>query len=248
MSSIKYAETIQKAIFPKRDYFDHVFKQHFIINRAKENLSGDFYYLKLTPKNVLVALGDCTGHGVPGAMLSVLGISLLNETVRRDEVSTPGEVLDLLKYHMNSNFEDSENGDGMDLALVAISRETGLIQYSGSYISLYVMRNGELTTLKATKSSIGKTPVPTSIEFEDHTFQMEEGDRLYMFSDGFPDQFGTDGGRVRKFSRRRLLKVIQENADKPMVEQKQLLIDALEEWKQNEEQTDDITVMGLQWK
>ena len=101
---------------------------------------------------------------------------------------------------------------------------------------------------RQTKSSIGKTPVPTSIQFEDHTFQMEEGDRLYMFSDGFPDQFGTDGGRVRKFSRRRLLKVIQENADKPMVEQQQLLIDALEEWKQNEEQTDDITVMGLQWK
>ncbi len=245
LSSIKYAQTIQNAIFPKKDIYDHVFKDHFLISQAKENLSGDFYYLKFTPQNIVWAVGDCTGHGVPGALLSVLGISFLNEIIRRKEVNSPAAALEQMKYQINQNFQDSINGDGMDIGLCAIGKETNVVEFSGAYIPLYIVRKGELITLEASKSSIGS--IHTSVPFENQSFQLEKGDMLYMFTDGFTDQFGTDGGRTRKFSRKRLLELIVLNSDKDMVEQKVLLSDALHTWKQKEEQTDDITVLGVQW-
>ena len=245
VSSINYAKTIQKAILPKKDVFDNFLNDYLLISFPKDGLSGDFYQLKVTEKNVVIIVGDCTGHGVPGAMLSVLGISFLNDIIKRKEINSPADALYTLKYHITSNFEDSNKADGMDLALCSISRTEPKMVFAGAYINLYIIRRGEILVYKGTRSSIGVSDL--DIPFEDNVIALEKGDRIFMFSDGYPDQIGGDGDKTKKFSKKRLLQILIDNKDQSMDYQKQVLIKSFEDWKKNEEQTDDITVFGMEY-
>ena len=231
---------------PKKDFYDHLFEDYFLLYQPKDVLSGDFHYLKVTTQNIIFAVGDCTGHGVPGAMLSVLGINMLNETIRRKEVMTPADALEQMKYLINSTFEESNKSDGMDLALCALDNEKGILKYAGAHMPMYIVRNGELIKHFATRSPIGKHLL--DVPFEDNEVKLKKNDRIYIFSDGFPDQFGGDEKPTKKFSRKRLLDELVLNHSLPMEEQKQKLLASLSSWQGKEEQTDDITVFAFQYK
>ena len=246
MSSINYSKTIQRALLPKLDIFDYLFNDYLLIYRPKDVLSGDFYQLKISEKNIIIAIADCTGHGVPGAMLSVLGINFFNDIIKRKEVDSPADVLEQLNYLISSNLQTNDyQSDGMDIAICTISKTKPKLTYAGAYINLYLLRNGEIIEYKSTRSSVGINY--RNIPFENNEIQLQKGDKIFIFTDGFSDQLGGIEGNTKKFSKRRLLQILIENQNKSLLEQKKILLNAFEEWKQKEEQTDDITIFGIEY-
>jgi serine phosphatase RsbU (regulator of sigma subunit) len=196
--------------------------------------------------NTVVVAADCTGHGVPGAFMSMLGISFMNEIVIKSDMTQPSEILDKLRENVVNSLHqtgvEGEAQDGMDLSLCLINNDKTKLQYAGAYNPLYLVRNGELTEFKPDKMPIGiykdkKDP------FTNHEIDIRNGDALYMLTDGFVDQFGGPG--AKKFMTKRFKDLLLEIYKKPMKEQKEILTNLLEEWKGNIDQIDDILVMGF---
>ncbi len=246
--SINYAKRIQTAVLPASNRLKQILPEYFILFKPLSIVSGDFYWSLKMRKHLVFAIADCTGHGVSGAFMSMLGISFLNEIVRRKEIIQPNQALEELRYQVKSTLKQTgkanETKDGMDIALCTIDTETLQLHYSGANNPLYIYRNNELIEFKPDKQPIGihykEKP------FTNHEFQLEKEDVLYLFTDGYIDQFG--GEDDRKFLSHRFKKLLKEIHKKPMTEQKAILTDSFENWQSKNSQTDDVLVMGVRIK
>jgi serine phosphatase RsbU (regulator of sigma subunit) len=242
--SINYAQKIQQAILPSHATFTSAFHSFFILYKPKDIVAGDFYFLETTNDQVVCAVADCTGHGVPGAMMSVAGANSLKRSVKEFGLSDAGKILDKTKELIIDNFSHTENGikDGMDISLIALDRRKNRITWSGANNPLVILRNGELIEYKGDKQPIGHHV--HSRPFTTHEIDLQPGDKLYMFTDGFQDQFG--GPKQKKYSTKRLRQQILRTSDSVLNEQQQLLEMELVAWKKELDQVDDICVIGIQ--
>jgi serine phosphatase RsbU (regulator of sigma subunit) len=248
--SINYASRIQTAMLPQCEEFDKNFSDNFIIYKPKDVVSGDFYWINKIKNTTLFAVADCTGHGVPGAFVSMLGISLLNEITNFDDVQHPHQVLEELRRYIKKSLKQIDDvaatKDGMDIAFCAYDTQTHILEYSGANNSIYLIRENygknELTELKATKNPIGIYHV--EIPFELRSTEILPGDKLYLFSDGFVDQFSENN---EKYKIIRLKNKLSEISHLPMNEQKDILEDTFTKWKGANLQIDDVLVVGIQF-
>ena len=241
MDSIVYAKRIQSAILPPIKVVKEYLKESFILYKPKDVVAGDFYWLQHKNGKVLFAAADCTGHGVPGAMVSVVCNNGLNRSVREHGLTIPGEILDRTREIVAQEFKKSEEDvkDGMDIALCSI--EGMKLQYAGAYNPLWIIRDGELIETKANKQPIGQFENPRP--YTTHSFDLEQGDAIYIFSDGYVDQFG--GEKEKKFKSKAFRALLLSIQDKPMEEQKTIIDKTFETWKGDLEQIDDVCVIGV---
>jgi len=241
MDSLKYAKRIQSAILPPKKIVKQYLDKSFILYKPKDVVAGDFYWMEPVNENVIFAAADCTGHGVPGAMVSVICNNGLNRSVREHGLLDPGKILDKTREIVISEFEKSEEEvkDGMDIALCSLN---GLeLKYAGANNPLWIIRNGEIIETKANKQPIGKYTDPKP--FITHTIQLQKGDTIYIFSDGYVDQFGGEKGKKFKPSNFRKLLLSMQNDS--MESQRELLDEAFEAWRGELEQIDDVCVIGV---
>jgi tetratricopeptide (TPR) repeat protein len=241
IDSIIYAKRIQSAILPPMKVVKQCLKESFIFYKPKDVVAGDFYWMEQKNGKILFAAADCTGHGVPGAMVSVVCNNGLNRSVREHSLTIPGEILDKTREIVVQEFEKSEEDvkDGMDIALCSI--EGMKLQYAGAYNPLWIIRNGEIIETKANKQPIGQFDNPEP--YTTHSFNLEKGDAIYIFSDGYVDQFG--GEKEKKFKAKAFKKLLLSLQDKSMEEQKIVIDETFETWKGNLEQIDDVCVIGV---
>ncbi len=247
VASLRYAGIIQKALMPDPESLRGLFKDHFVLFLPRDIVSGDFYYTFCNRQFMYIAAGDCTGHGVPGALLSILGISFLNEILQSKSDPKANRVLNLMREKvmkaLHQTGERAVTKDSIDIGLCIIDCRTGKFQYSGANRPLIRMRNGELTEFKADKMTIGLAPL-TEQPFTNQIIDTAPGDSFYLFSDGFADQFGelTD----KKFKHKHLKRVIVSMTGFPMAQQKEILWSTFNEWKGNTQQIDDVLIFGFQ--
>ena len=250
MDSIKYAKNIQEALLPSLSEVGNLFPQSFVLYMPKDIVSGDFYWFARNGTTRFIAAVDCTGHGVPGAFMSIVGNTLLNEIVNEKKITVPGDILLELhkgvKIALNQNAKEFERRDGMDITLCAFNANTSEIQYAGANRPLWIYRkdkNYELEIIKATKSPIGGLELEESRVYQNHSVTVNAGDCLYLFSDGYADQFG--GPKGKKFMLTNFQKLLLKNIESPMEVQKQKLAEAFMDWKSEAEQIDDVLVIGI---
>ena len=245
--SINYARRIQGAILPDNQIIKQVFPESFIFYKAKDVVSGDFPWFMQRGEDTFIAAVDCTGHGVPGALISLIGYFLLNDIVRSRGVSDPGEILDQLDdgvtKTLRQDSEESQSKDGMDIALCRIRKNE--IQYAGAHRPLYYMQKGEMVEVKGNKFPIGGGIYKNQTNFTTTTIKAAKGESIYFCSDGFPDQFG--GPDNRKYGPKRLRSIIQKHHHKPMDEVHQTIGSSWEEWQGEEKQTDDVLMIGIKF-
>lgn len=238
--SIRYAKRIQFAILPPRILFDDT----FVLFKPKDIVSGDFYWMISLGEKEYMAAIDCTGHGVPGAFMSFIGYSSLNKIVREHNITAPKEILRHLNTEVNTALHrqtDETMSDGMDMSLVCYHRNSRKLEFSGAYNSICIVRNGELTEYKADRYPIGFATASDKM-FTDIEISIEPGDMLYMYSDGYADQFGGPDGK--KFRSKPMKALLAEIAHQPVKKQEELLDQQFYSWKGSYEQIDDILVMG----
>jgi ligand-binding sensor domain-containing protein/serine phosphatase RsbU (regulator of sigma subunit) len=244
--SIMYAQRIQSAVLPDIEYTRSILPQHFIFFKPRDIVSGDFYWMTETAKDVIVAVADCTGHGVPGAFMSMLGVSLLNEIINVNKGHTANEILESLRKNVKQTLSQrgkkDEARDGMDIALCIINFNERKVQFSGAYNSLLLVRNSEHTIFKGDKMPIG-IHVGKEKPFTNYNFKISKGDMIYLYTDGYADQFG--GPEEKKFKSVSFRQLLLDIHNKPLEAQQQILDKTLEDWKGNLNQIDDILVMGI---
>ena len=246
--SIKYANRIQEAMMPRNMVLDEAFADNFIFLRPRDIVSGDFYWFKKKDNLLLIAAADCTGHGVPGALMSMLGVSLLNDIVSRD-ITQPAEILNELRVKIKDSLHqnlDTENKsltqDGIDIAFCTINIETLEMQFAGAYNPVYIIRNHELIEIKGDRMPIGVHPKDDN-GFNPENFQLQKNDSIYLFSDGYYSQFG--GPKSEKMKHTRFKEHLLSIQDFTMQDQKRRLENKFEDWKGMRDQVDDILVIGI---
>lgn len=244
--SIKYAKRIQEAILPPDTLVKKELPNPFVLYKPKDIVSGDFYWMEKVDNKVYFAAVDCTGHGVPGAFMSIVGYNLLKQIVK--EESDPGKILNKLsrgvKDTLHQGVEEGTSKDGMDIALCSYDAKTKVLQFAGAYNPLYLVRGGELIETKADKFPIGGALEDSdSRTYTCHTIQLQSDDTIYIFSDGYADQFGGEKGK--KFMVKQFRQLILSIQDKSMEEQKRFLNYTIDQWRGKHEQVDDILIMGM---
>jgi PAS domain S-box-containing protein len=247
-ASIDYAARIQESIVPEKEVLEARFPEIFVLFRPKDIVSGDFYWSTEFPSGQkMFAMVDCTGHGVPGAMMSILGNSLLNDLVNEENCVKPGRILEKLNERVISllkqDADASRSSDGMDLSLCSIDEEKQELIYAGAYRPLLHFRDGTMTVYKGDRHPIGSAQHALDRKFTDQRIPYEKGDLIILYSDGFPDQFG--GPKGKKYREKVFRRTLQGIAPLDLSEQKEALERAFEEWKGEEEQVDDVTVIGI---
>lgn len=244
-SSIDYAMRLQDAMLPGPALLEEHFSGHLIFFRPKQKVSGDFYWWTRSGNKVIIAVADCTGHGVPGAFMSLLGASLLKEIVNREGITRPGLILDRMREEvigaLNQKGTMGEQKDGMDMSLVCIDTESLMCQFAGANAPLYVLRRGQMQIYRPDLMPISHYEKMDS--FNTTEMQLETDDQIYLFSDGYADQFG--GEKRKKFKYNTFRRIITEYADLSMPRQQQVLSDAIREWQGKYEQTDDMVIVGI---
>lgn len=244
--SIEYASIIQKALLSSTDELNNCNLQNFILYKPLDRISGDFYWFKKIQNYLYFTAADCTGHGVPGAFMSVLGISKLTEIIHANEIIPPSEVLfelrQMLKEVLRQNSGKSMSQDGMDIALCLLNLDTNYLQYAGAFNPLFVYRNSELIELEADRMPVGVHP-KDQLHFTNREIQLQPGDSLYIFSDGYLSQFGGELGK--KFTYNRFKELLREIHQMPVDFQKQILEKRLVEWQRDHIQIDDIVIFGM---
>ena len=257
--SIDYAQRLQQSLLPEKEILGKYLDDFFVLFEPKDKVSGDFYWWTHTNNHTIIPAADCTGHGVPGAFMSMLGMSLLREIVQKEQIINSGEILNKLRAEvikaLKQKGNSGENKDGMDMSIVSINHQTNIIQYSGAHNSMYVVTNNkrkfeDFVSDKALSGfyEIRSDKMPIAIydkmyDFTTHDIQLEKGDKLYLFSDGYADQFG--GPKGKKFKYKAFKKLIFINADKAFSEQKIILHSTFNKWKGEAEQIDDMLILGL---
>ena len=248
--SIQYARKIQVALLPTEQMLQKKFAEAFIFHKPKDIVSGDFQWIKETKKHIINVVADCTGHGVPGAFMSILGVTLLNEITADSNISKASEILDTMKKKLKTQLKQKKlsftsSKDGIDLSLCVINKENRQLQFAGAYNSAYIIRNKkekqDFFELKADRMPIG-IHLKEKDFFTNQIFQLEKGDIIYQFSDGYIDQFG--GKESRKFLTTNFKTLLLEISPLPLAEQKIRLEDCLENWQGIYSQVDDILVSG----
>lgn len=246
--SIAYAGKIQAALVPRPERYGEVFAEHFVLNRPKDVVSGDFHWMhRIGDQVCLVAQADCTGHGLPGAMMAAIGCSLLNELATQHPDMDPAELLALLNRRMIQALDQRGGvagaGDGMDIALCRVDRAQREILFAGAFRPLYWVHDGQLTVINGDRRPIGGNQHDAERRFTVHRLAYHAGDRIYLFSDGYVDQFG--GPEGRKFLASRLHAMLEEHQHLPLALQAEVLERAFDAWKGVREQVDDVCVLGL---
>lgn len=242
--SIMYAQRIQQAILPMNEEIEKAFPDSFIFYSPRDIVSGDFYWFSLVDDFYVLAVADCTGHGVPGAFMSMIGNDMLNQVVYDESVSNPAEALTLMDKKISKALTKSKANtkDGIDISLIAISKSENFLRFSGANRPLYILRKGELTEIKPTNQTLGINSENTDT-FESHTVPLQKGDSIYLFTDGYADQFG--GPKNKKFLTKRFKEMLLSNGRNSMVEQKLVIEKTFEEWRGKQKQVDDVCVIGL---
>lgn len=245
--SIHYASRIQQAVLPPQHILSSYFSEYFVLFKPRDIVSGDFYWMNEKDNRVIFTASDCTGHGVPGAFMSMLGMAFLNEIVTKGEFENAADILNQLRNHVvNSLHQRGENSsqtkDGMDIALCIFDKEKRELHYSGAFNSMYLIRNGELIEGNADRMPIGVHELIGNL-FTNHVFHLQPGNSVYVFTDGYEDQFGGEKGKkfmAKKF--KQLLIDIQHNSLK---DQQNILDRTIEKWRGEIDQIDDILVLGV---
>ncbi len=257
--SIDYANRLQRAILSNTEILKKYLSDFFILYNPKDKVSGDFYWWTHIENKTIIAVADCTGHGVPGAFMSMLGSSLLREIIQKEYITHTGVILRRLRKEiiktLNQKGEIGEQNDGMDISIITIDNKTNTVQYSGANNPLYIITNNarilkDYTPLKDYNGfyEIKPDKMPISIyekmdNFQTNDIKLEKGDKLYMFSDGYADQFG--GQKGKKYKYKSFKDILFNISELAMEEQKNILDVNFENWKNNEEQTDDVLILGL---
>ncbi len=245
-ASLRYAGIIQKSLMPDHEMLNGYFKDHFVLLLPKDIVSGDFYYVMRNRNNLYIAVGDCTGHGVPGALMSILGISFLNDILHSRINLKANRVLNLMREKIMKSLhqtgEKSVAKDSIDIGFCIVDLNTRKIQFSGANRPLIRIRNGELTEFRPDMMTIGLAPLRET-PFTTRIIDTSPGDNFYLFSDGYADQFGeiTD----KKFKHKHLKRVLTSVASFPMVKQEEILETTFDEWKGNTQQIDDVLIFGF---
>jgi len=249
ISSINYAQRIQSAMLPPETYITELLNENFILYKPKDIVSGDFYWIKQVKQFVILVAADCTGHGVPGAFMSMLGISHLNEIVQSREITQANEVLNELRKQIKQSLRQSgqrhESREGIDMALCVIDIKKSILQFSGANNPLYII---SMIKGKPELKEIKGDPMPVGVHlsrvksFTNHEIKLNIGDTIYIFSDGYSDQSG--GEDNKRFSSTRFKKMLLDIHDQAMYEQKEVLEKVLMEWMGDNPQRDDILVIG----
>jgi phosphoserine phosphatase RsbU/P len=243
--SIQYAHTIQTAVLKASMNGSDFFPEQFCLLIPKDIVSGDFYWFHRIENKLLVGIFDCTGHGIPGALMCMLGVTLLNETVIREKINDPHLILTRVRNKiieaMGQKGIISEVADGMDGSIISYDLTNKKLVYSGAYNPVYLIRDNKIIELKGDRMPISHFTKMT--DFSSQEIKARKNDRVYLFTDGYIDQFG--GQEVKKFRTAQFKEVLLRNHKKPFAEQKQMLLDTYLNWRGKEEQVDDITVVGL---
>lgn len=244
--SINYAKRIQQAKLPKKKDIISALPQSFVLFKPKDIVSGDFYFFRGEGRKIFIAAADCTGHGVPGAFVSIIGSERLEDAVAQSE--EPSKILKLLnkgvKISLRQSDSDESTRDGMDIALCSVDLENHIVKYAGANRPFWIIRKGQkqIEEIKATKMAIGGLTDDEQY-FDTHELQLQQGDTFYIFSDGYADTFGGENGK--KLTTKRFKEILLEIVDKTMEEQEKFLDNFIEKWKAGREQIDDILIIGV---
>jgi serine phosphatase RsbU (regulator of sigma subunit) len=244
--SLIYAQRIQEALLPSETYFRKHFEDSFILFRPKDIVSGDFYWIGEKGEKVFIVAADCTGHGVPGALMSMIGLKLIEKTITEDNIEIPSEILAVMSKELEKTFSREKNigtiiRDGMDIGLCVIDRIRKKVEYSGAFFPLYLIREGSLVEIAADKIIIGMNP--EKMPYTDHEIDLMDNDIFYLFSDGYVDQFG--GTENKKFMYRRFRYLLLTIHNFPVNDQKAILDENIKKWMGFNEQVDDMMVIGF---
>ncbi|MBN2519621.1 MAG: SpoIIE family protein phosphatase [Bacteroidales bacterium] len=251
IESIKYASRIQGALLPSEEYLETTLNNYFVYYQPLNIVSGDFYWVKQIENITIIAVADCTGHGVPGAFMSILGIAFLNELItHRKHVTAAGyltELRELIKKSLNQTGKDCEVVDGMDMTLVIIDKNQYKMHFAGANNKILILKNNKSSATEIIEYKGDRMPVGIHIKeksnFTNQEINIHKGDNLYMFSDGIIDQFG--GENNKKFSLSQLKQILNEIQFLPMENQKRFIIEKFQNWKNNYYQIDDVLLMGI---
>ena len=246
--SINYAKRIQTAILPNSRVISKTLPDSFILYKPRDVVSGDFPWFMQIKNDIYIAAVDCTGHGVPGALLSLIGYFLLNDIVRSRKVTDPGVILDLLDEGVTKTLrqdEDASTKDGMDIALCKVNMDTREVEYAGAHRPLYIMRNGTMEEVKGNKFPIGGGIFKNQTNFTNTKLTLKKGDSIYFSSDGYPDQFG--GPEGRKFGPKRVREIIERVHKMPMLDASKIFDQEWESWRGDTKQTDDVLLIGIKF-
>ncbi|MDG2344134.1 MAG: SpoIIE family protein phosphatase [Flavobacteriales bacterium] len=245
--SINYAKKIQDALLTSNNYIKKILPTSFVFYKPKDIVSGDFYWAHKSKKGkIFFTVSDCTGHGVPGALMSMIGNSLLNENIIENNIEDPSEILNNMRNKitklLNQEGVDNESKDGMHMALCSLDTKSNTLEYAGAFNPLIHISNGELKELKADSQPIALYSGEVK-PFTKHTIKLKSGDTIYLYSDGFQDQFG--GEKNKKYMTKRFKNFLFEVSKLPIENQYQSIDKEFKNWKGNEEQVDDVCIMGV---
>ncbi len=245
--SIKYAQRIQGAILPPKNMWQKILPNSFLLYMPKDVLSGDFYWVEETKDYVYVAAADCTGHGVPGALISIVNFNLLNKAVLEKDLVTPSEILDAvniwLTESLHQTYGESTVRDGMDVTLIAIHKHSNEVLFAGANNPIYHITNGELHQIKGDKFPVGAFIEDKIQKFTTKRFTVEKGDSIFLFSDGFADQFGGPKGKKYKYAQ--FQEKLIANYNSPLSQQYDTMKKEFLDWKGTHEQVDDVLLIGI---
>ncbi|MFD1552111.1 hypothetical protein DNU06_00565 [Putridiphycobacter roseus] len=243
MDSIRYALKIQNAMLPSEKEFKHCFQDGFVLHLPKDVVAGDFYWMERRGDVIYFAVADCTGHGVPGSILTIICSNALNNTIHENPNADTGEILDEVRkkviHFLTKGGQDIN--DGMDIALCKLNLKTHELSFAGAYNPLYIISNNSLKILPGNKQPVGRFVVQAP--FDSHHVKLNKNDCIYLFTDGYADQFG--GPKQKKFKYNQLRELLLDLASDEMELQKDMLLDVFNIWKGDLEQIDDVCIMGI---
>lgn len=244
--SINYAKRLQNAILPAKETIRSILPEHFLLYQPKDIVSGDFYWVSDHDHKFMVAAIDCTGHGVPGALMSIVGYNAIAQTVNELNITKPDDVLismnAIIKKILHQDAK-SDIRDGMDMALCTFDRKSNTLEYSGANNPIYIVSDGKMSVVKASKLTIGSIQEEVNYLPEHHSVSLKKGDCFYIFSDGYADQFG--GKDNKKFKTSRMQELLLSINGEAMHQQEKIIHKTFSDWKGNNEQVDDVLVIGI---
>lgn len=244
--SLNYARRIQAALLPAEHHIRKIFNDYFIFYRPKHIVSGDFYWFSERDDKYFIAAADCTGHGVPGALMSMIGLELIQKIINEMKVDDTDQLLLIMNRELESAFFKEESGkalirDGIEMSICIIDKKTREMEFSGAFLPVYIVRDDKLIELKGDKKNVVQSFAMVS--FNRSTFRLREGDILYLFSDGYADQFG--GPENKKFMYRRLRHILLTISKYPLLDQARILDETITSWMDGHDQIDDMMILGV---